>query len=146
VLDDHRRFCALARCPPSQASLLISETTTGRGQRCCIWRSALAAPRDQGPEAGAALPAGPQSGPAPAFACFGRHCPYPRHTEARYCCYGRLIRSCYGSIRARSWHYCSTNRRAALRSCSHLSSFAKQFPGGFCRRLFFSFFPSRFSV
>jgi hypothetical protein len=41
-----------------------------------------AARRDQSREAGAALPAGLKSHPALAIACFSRHCPYPRRTDA----------------------------------------------------------------
>jgi hypothetical protein len=48
--------------------------------------------------------------------------PHPGRNETPDCCFGSLVRSCYGSIRGGSWHCCSRPRPATLMTALRFTS------------------------
>jgi hypothetical protein len=103
-----RPRCA-PRCPFRQASLRY-RATAGRNGRFVFGAPRCGSPGPK-PGSGRGAPARTAVRTAPAIA-HKRGGPHPRHTGTRFCCYGSPIRSCYGSMRARSSDCCSRNPRA----------------------------------
>lgn len=117
-----RRLALPSRCPPAKLRS-FSGNYRRAGRRFDIWRPALRRFAGTRAQKRAWRPKpGPESRTALTRACLAGIAP---RTGSRGCCYGCPVRSCYGSIRARSADYCSTSRREAFRPCSHFVSVAK---------------------